>query len=62
MKGFEEPTVVITDASRGIGKGIAKRFADEGANLVLAANEASVDAVAEEFRSSGANVVSLQLE
>jgi meso-butanediol dehydrogenase / (S,S)-butanediol dehydrogenase / diacetyl reductase len=62
MKRFEEPTVVITGASRGIGKGIAKRFADEGANLVLAANEASVDAVAEEFRSSGANVVSLQLE
>ena len=50
MKRFEERTVVITGASRGIGKGIAKRFADEGANLVLAANEASVDAVAEEFR------------
>ena len=58
MKRFEERTVVITGASRGIGKGIAKRFADEGANLVLAANEASVDAVAEEFRSSGANAVS----
>jgi meso-butanediol dehydrogenase/(S,S)-butanediol dehydrogenase/diacetyl reductase len=58
MKRFEERTVVITGASRGIGKGIAKRFADEGANLVLAANEAGVDAVAEEFRASGANAVS----
>jgi meso-butanediol dehydrogenase/(S,S)-butanediol dehydrogenase/diacetyl reductase len=58
MKRFEERTVVITGASRGIGKGIAKRFADEGANLVLAANEPSVDAVAEEFRASGANAVS----
>ena len=58
MKRFEERTVVITGASRGIGKGIAKRFADEGANLVLAANEASVDAVAEEFRASGANAIS----
>ena len=58
MKRFEERTVVITGASRGIGKGIAKRFADEGANLVLAANESSVDAVAEEFRASGANAIS----
>ena len=52
MRRFEHRTVVITGASRGIGKGIAKRFADEGANLVLAANEASVEVVAEEFRSS----------
>ena len=47
MRRFEQRTVVITGASRGIGKGIAKRFADEGANLVLAANESSVEAVAE---------------
>ncbi|MGA7395091.1 MAG: 3-oxoacyl-ACP reductase FabG [Terrimicrobiaceae bacterium] len=58
MKRFEERTVVITGASRGIGKGIAKRFADEGASLVLAANEASVDAVAEEFRAAGAKAIS----
>jgi meso-butanediol dehydrogenase/(S,S)-butanediol dehydrogenase/diacetyl reductase len=58
MKRFEERTVLITGASRGIGKGIAKRFADEGANLVLAANEASVDAVAEEFRAAGAKAIS----
>ena len=58
MKRFEERTVVITGASRGIGKGIAKRFADEGANLVLAANEPTVDAVAEEFRASGGNAIS----
>ena len=58
MKRFEERTVVITGASRGIGKGIAKRFGDEGANLVLAANEPSVDAVAEEFRASGASAIS----
>ncbi|MGA7882584.1 MAG: 3-oxoacyl-ACP reductase FabG [Terrimicrobiaceae bacterium] len=58
MKRFEERTVVITGASRGIGKGIAKRFADEGASLVLAANEPSVDAVAEEFRAAGAKAIS----
>jgi meso-butanediol dehydrogenase / (S,S)-butanediol dehydrogenase / diacetyl reductase len=57
MKRFDNKTVVITGASRGIGKGIAKRFADEGANLLLAANEASVDAVAEEFRAAGLNAL-----
>jgi NAD(P)-dependent dehydrogenase (short-subunit alcohol dehydrogenase family) len=58
MKRFEDKVVLITGASRGIGKGIAKRFAEEGAHLVLAANEPSVDAVAEEFRASGANAIS----
>ena len=29
MRRFEQRTVVITGASRGTGKGIAKRFADE---------------------------------
>jgi meso-butanediol dehydrogenase/(S,S)-butanediol dehydrogenase/diacetyl reductase len=58
MKRFEDKTVVITGASRGIGKGIAKRFAEEGANLVLAANEPDIDGVAEEFRAAGAEAVS----
>jgi meso-butanediol dehydrogenase / (S,S)-butanediol dehydrogenase / diacetyl reductase len=58
MRRFEQRTVVITGASRGIGKGIAKRFADEGANLLLAANEVSVDAVAEEFRATGVSALS----
>ena len=42
MKRFEEKSVLITGASRGIGKGIAKRFADEGANLILASNEEAI--------------------
>ncbi|HEY5742530.1 MAG TPA: SDR family NAD(P)-dependent oxidoreductase [Terrimicrobiaceae bacterium] len=47
MRRFEKRTVVITGASRGIGKRMGKRFADEGANLVIAANEPSVDGVAD---------------
>jgi NAD(P)-dependent dehydrogenase (short-subunit alcohol dehydrogenase family) len=46
MKRFEKRTLVTTGASRGIGKGMARRFAEEGASLLLAANEANVDAVA----------------
>jgi meso-butanediol dehydrogenase/(S,S)-butanediol dehydrogenase/diacetyl reductase len=48
-KRFEEKSVLITGASRGIGKGIAQRFADEGASLILAANEASIHELAEAF-------------
>ena len=55
---FEERTVVITGASRGIGKGIARRFAEEGANLLLAAIEPNVAAVAQEFSDSGAKAFS----
>jgi NAD(P)-dependent dehydrogenase (short-subunit alcohol dehydrogenase family) len=47
MKRFEEKSVLITGPSRGIGKGIAQRFAAEGANLILAANEASIHELAE---------------
>ena len=36
---FSGKTVVITGACRGIGAGIAERFAREGANLVMASND-----------------------
>jgi meso-butanediol dehydrogenase/(S,S)-butanediol dehydrogenase/diacetyl reductase len=58
MSRFENKTVVITGASRGIGAAIARRFAREGANLVVSANEEAVHSVADEIRSQGGRAIS----
>jgi NAD(P)-dependent dehydrogenase (short-subunit alcohol dehydrogenase family) len=47
-------TAVITGASRGIGRAIAKRLADAGADLALwARDREALDAVAREIAASG---------
>lgn len=55
---FRGKVVAITGASRGIGRGIALRFAREGAKLALCANEDAVHDVAEEIRSAGGDASS----
>ncbi|UAB71201.1 SDR family oxidoreductase [Vibrio sp. SCSIO 43132] len=39
MSQFNNKSVVITGACKGIGKGIAEHFASKGANLVIASND-----------------------
>jgi meso-butanediol dehydrogenase/(S,S)-butanediol dehydrogenase/diacetyl reductase len=58
MQRFENKTVVITGASRGIGAAIAKRFAREGANLLVSANEDSVHTVADAIKADGGKAIS----
>ncbi|WP_047459741.1 SDR family NAD(P)-dependent oxidoreductase [Rhizobium rhizogenes] len=58
MQRFENKTVVVTGASRGIGAAIAKRFAREGANVLVSANEENVHAVADDIRSHGGRAAS----
>lgn len=53
MQRFVGKTVIVTGAGSGIGRGIAERFADEGANVVLAGRTASkLETVARQFEPS----------
>ncbi len=63
-------TVIITGASRGIGREMAIKFAADGANIVIAAKSAephpklsgTIYSVAEEVESAGGNALPYQLD
>ncbi|CAM3667915.1 SDR family NAD(P)-dependent oxidoreductase [Nocardiopsis rhodophaea] len=56
--GLQGARVVVTGASRGIGRAIAQTFADEGADLAICARSADpLKRAAEELRRTGGTVV-----
>ncbi len=61
-RNFSGKTVVITGACRGIGAGIAARFAQDGANLVMVSNADRVFATADSLRATGAAILALQAD
>jgi NAD(P)-dependent dehydrogenase (short-subunit alcohol dehydrogenase family) len=57
-------TVIVTGASGGIGSGIARRFAEAGANVVVHfnSNQNGAEAVADAIRSAGGKAVVQQAD
>src|SRR6476620_7616428 len=67
---FQNKTVFITGASRGIGKSIALRLAKEGANIIVAAKsveinpklEGTIYSAAEEIENAGGKALAVQCD
>ena len=66
---LKNKTIIITGASRGIGRAIALKCAKDGANLVLAAKSVTegklpgtIHSVAEEVQSNGGNALAIQVD
>ena len=56
-------TAVITGASRGIGRAIAKRFADAGVHVVICSrNTDDIEAVATEIREADGDVTAMRAD
>lgn len=62
MKKLEGKVAVVTGASKGIGAGIAKALANDGAAVVVnyASSKAGADAVVDAITSSGGRSVAVQ--
>jgi NAD(P)-dependent dehydrogenase (short-subunit alcohol dehydrogenase family) len=56
-------TAVVTGASRGIGEAVARRFADEGARVVLCAREQDeIEAVAADIEDEGGTATAMRAD
>jgi 3-oxoacyl-[acyl-carrier protein] reductase len=61
--GVDGTTAIITGASSGIGKVLAKRFAANGANVVICSrSQENVDPVAEQIRDEGGTALAVECD
>lgn len=58
--GFKKPFAVVTGASSGIGRELAKEFARNGYDLLVIAEDTGLETAAQEFRALGAEVQTAQ--
>jgi short-subunit dehydrogenase len=56
------PLALVTGASSGIGRELARHFADAGFDLVIAAEDADIRAVASELERPGASVEAVEVD
>ena len=59
---FDGKAVVVTGAARGVGKGIAARFAHEGAIVALCDRDPGVAETAEELSTNGARAIGVKAD
>jgi len=60
---LEDKVAMITGASKGIGKGIAKRYSQEGAKVVITSRSMDLlSTIADEIRDGGGQVLPLSMD
>ena len=63
MRDFQGRVAVVTGAASGIGRGLARRFAEEGMRVVLADVERdALEAAAAELRETGAELLAVETD
>ena len=62
MLDSTKPLAVVTGASTGIGRELAKQCAENGFNLIVVANEAKIREAADELRKTGVEVDAVEAD
>src|SRR3954469_10115257 len=58
----DRPFAIVTGASTGIGLELAKRCAEDGYDLLIAADEPEIEAAAAELRGFGVSVQAVEAD
>jgi meso-butanediol dehydrogenase/(S,S)-butanediol dehydrogenase/diacetyl reductase len=63
MNGIKGKSIIVTGGAQGLGEGIVRRLADEGAKVVVAdLNGAKAEALAKELKGKGHGAISAKVD